>query len=189
MLVFITYGSWRKWQWNIRLAGNEPVLEIIGHEYVPPGVALLARKILPVAGIGDVVVIVVSIRIAIGPLHHTVIGQVALRFAAHHSGVEASLVDVLHLLAPVPVQLGLQRAASATLPVVRGALIGVESLEHRPGRLAAIVEECLFARLIRGAGPDVLLRAINYFRAGGSSGAIGLFAADSRFIRVFGGVL
>jgi len=149
-------------------------------------VALLAREILSVAGVYDVIFILVAIGIATGGLGQTVVGQVALGLAAHHSRVQAPLVDVLHLLAAVPVQLGLQRAAPAPLAVVLGPLVrGVQSLEHWP-RLVAVLEEGLFAGVVGGTGPDVLLGAVHDLRAVRSAGAIGLLAAHSRFIRVFG---
>jgi len=55
--------------------------------------------------------------------------------------------------------------------------------------MASQAEECLFAGVVGGTGPDVLLGAVHDLRAVRSAGAIGLLAAHSRFVRVFGGVL
>jgi len=52
--------------------------------------------------------------------------------------------------------------------------------------MASQAEECLFAGVVGGTGPDVLLGAVHDLRAVRSAGAIGLLAAHSRFIRVFG---
>lgn len=62
-------------------------------------------------GIDNVVLIIIIIIIpiaghiagiaAIGP--HTIIGQIALRFTVCHIGVQAPLIDVVHLFASVAI--------------------------------------------------------------------------------------
>jgi len=147
-----------------------------------------------VAGIDDVVLVVVAVATSVGKaagaLGQAVVGQVAMGLAAHHAGVQAPLVAVLHLLAAMPVQLGLQRAAPAPLSIILGSLVrGVQPLEHRTRRLAAVLEEGLLARIVGGAGTDILLGAVHDLRTGGCAGSVRFLAAHSRFVRVFGGVL
>lgn len=148
---------------------SEPVLEVIGHKDIPPGVALLAREILNVIGIDNVVLIVIVVcRIAANtpapvgsiPGRHTVIGQIALRLAVRdvRRGVEAALIDVLHFHATMAIELSLQRAAATTLPII-GCIVGIHAL-HNVSRLCAILEVRHLARLIRRTCTYILLRAV-----------------------------
>lgn len=149
---------------------SEPVLEVIGHKYIPPGVSLLARKELNVIGIDNVVLIVIVVvcRIAantpapVGPVagHHTVIGQIALRLAVRdvRRGVEAALIDVLHFHAPMAIEFGLQRTAASPLAII-GCIVGIHAL-HNVSRLCAILEIGHLAGLVRGTCSYILLRAV-----------------------------
>lgn len=148
---------------------GEPVLEVIGHKYIPPGVTLLARKILNVIGIDNVVLIVIVVRriaantpAPVGSIasRHTVIGQIALRLAVRdvRRGVEAALIDILHFHAPMAIEFGLQRAAATTLPII-GCIVGIHAL-HNVSRLCAILEIGHLAGLVGRTCSYILLRAI-----------------------------
>lgn len=149
MMMYIYY--------SILCSYSEPVLEVIGHKYVPPGVAFLARKILSMIGIDNVILIVIIVgRIAahtpapVGAIAcgHTVIGQIALRLAVCdvRGGVEAALIDILHFHAPMAIEFGLEGAATTALPIV-GRIVGIHAL-HNVAGLCAILEIGDFSGLI-----------------------------------------